>query len=600
MDQKRRDNLLRQILIGATLIGGIAFALLFALSFEYQKSWIDKLAADGNVESFTLGIYTPIRYCAGPLFLLLLGLLVFLICFKDRANSLIYTSRLSSRRFISQRRDELRELLKVISPTKEDIIPLLILLTIIMLGAFFRYAYLWKPMGHDETYTFMTFASRGFWISISDYHLPNNHVFHTILVNLAYQLLGDSPAAIRLPAFLAGILIIPATYVLGRIFYDLNIGLLGASIVASLPILIGYSTVARGYTIITLFSLLIIIIAAYVKDHKNLLAWVLLVFFSGLGLYTNPTMIYPIGMAFTWLLLSKFVQDVSEGYGANFFLYLASSALGIIIFALILYIPIIFNSGIQSIIGNDVIESLSWAHFIESIEPRIRNTWLEWIRDLPTAITFIALIGLIASFFVPKLPRNRRMPLIVAGFLWIGTALVIQRVAPWPRIWLFLLPFFIIWISAGIIGLLTLLFSKLPRNESLMTGLVGIFIAIPLVFGIFRNYPQFDQKLHSQGEVELLADYLKEDLGNDDVVVVTSPDSIVLKYYMRRNGLGSEYTELEKEKSFNRAIVVVNLAQGQTLEYVLERRNFLDDVNLSDITKIYDSRRFILYELTED
>jgi hypothetical protein len=230
MAQQRRNNLFRLILIGLALTGAIIFTLLVTLSFEFQKSWIDKLASDGNVESYTFGIYTSVKYCAGPLTLLLLGVLVFLIGFKDRANSLIDLTRGSSRNFIYQREHELRDILQAITPTKEDTIPLLILSLIIIFGAFFRYAYLWKPMGHDETYTFMVFASRGFRIAVTDYHLPNNHVFHTILVNLTYQLFGDSPPVVRLPAFLAGVLIIPATYFVGKIYYNSHIGLVGAGI----------------------------------------------------------------------------------------------------------------------------------------------------------------------------------------------------------------------------------------------------------------------------------------------------------------------------------------------------------------------------------
>jgi hypothetical protein len=600
MYQKSRSNQLRLTLIRVTIIGGVVFGLLFLLPFEYQKSWVDELAADGTVQSYTLGVYTSIKYCAGPLAVLFFGVIVFLIGFKRRANSLINSAVLSSAKFLSLRRGEIKELIKTILPSKEDAIPLMILSGIIILGAFFRYAYLWRPMGHDETYTFMAFASRGLRISITDYHLPNNQVFHTILVNLAYQMFGDSPAIIRFPAFLAGILIIPATYITGRIFYYSNVGLVGASIVASLPVLIDYSTTARGYTIITLFALLIICLAAYVKDHRNMLAWGLLVIFSSLGLYTNPTMIYPIGMAYTWLLLSKLIHDVSDTYGTKYYLYLLISSLAIIIIALILYLPIILYSGLQSLIGNDVIEALSWSDFIQSIEPRIKNTWLEWNRALPHLISLIAIIGLIASLFVPKLPKNKRMPLILAGMLWIGTALLVQRVAPWPRIWLFLLPFFVIWISAGIIGLFELVFRRIPRGDSLMVGLIGILIAVPLITGLMRNYTQYDQKLHSQGEVEVVADFLKDYLQPEDVVVVTSPDTVVLKYYLRRNGLAKEFTELEKGKSFEKAIVVVNKAQGQTLEYVLERRNFMDDVNITSVDEIYRSRRFILYQLPED
>ena len=600
MHQKSRSNQLRLTMIRVTIIGGVVFGLLFLLPFEYQKSWVDELAADGTVQSYTLGVYTSIKYCAGPLAVLFFGVIVFLIGFKRRANSLINSAVLSSAKFLSLRRGEIKELIKTILPSKEDAIPLMILSGIIILGAFFRYAYLWRPMGHDETYTFMAFASRGLRISITDYHLPNNQVFHTILVNLAYQMFGDSPAVIRFPAFLAGILIIPATYITGRIFYYSNVGLVGASIVASLPVLIDYSTTARGYTIITLFALLIICLAAHVKDHRNMLAWGLLVIFSSLGLYTNPTMIYPIGMAYTWLLISKLIHDVSDTYGTKYYLYLLISSLAIIIIALILYLPIILYSGLQSLIGNDVIEALGWSDFIQSIEPRIRKTWLEWNRALPHLISLIAIIGLIASLFVPKLPKNKRMPLILAGILWIGTALLVQRVAPWPRIWLFLLPFFVIWISAGIIGLLELVFRRIPRGDSLMVGLIGIFITLPLITGLMRNYPQYDQKLHSQGEVEVVADFLMDYLQPKDVVVVTSPDTVVLKYYLRRNGLAKEFTELEKGKSFERAIVVVNQAQEQTLEVVLERRNFLDDVNITSVDEIYRSRRFILYQLPED
>jgi hypothetical protein len=79
--------------------------------------------------------------------------------------------------------------------------------------------------------------------------------------------------------------------------------------------------------------------------------------------------------------------------------------------------------------------------------------------------------------------------------------------------------------------------------------------------------------------------------------VVTSPDTIVLKYYLRRLGISKEATELTKGKDFQRAIVVVNRGYGQSLDYVLERRSFLDDVDLSTAEELFGSDRFILYQL---
>jgi hypothetical protein len=81
------------------------------------------------------------------------------------------------------------------------------------------------------------------------------------------------------------------------------------------------------------------------------------------------------------------------------------------------------------------------------------------------------------------------------------------------------------------------------------------------------------------------------------VVVVTNPNTITLKYYLRRQGLASEVTELNKSKAFQRAIVVVNRGLGQNLEYVLERRSFLDNVIPESAKLIYQSGQFQIFTL---
>ena len=580
------------------VIGGIFFSLLFLLPYDLQKSWVDGLAADGEVESYTLRIYSLEKYFSGPLALLMLAAAVILLSYQRRVESIIEELLPKTKSFVIRRGIEIREIVHSIKPSNQDFVPLIILFGIIVLGIFFRYAYLWRPMGHDETYTFMAFASRGLRYSITNYHLPNNHVFHTILVNLAYQLFGDSPAIIRLPAFLAGILIIPATYLVGKQFFSTKIALVSASIVASIPVLIDYSTTARGYTFLTLFTLLIVAVAVYVKDHKNLIAWGLLIILSSCGLYTNPTMIYPIGMVATWLLLSKLVKDVDQDYGKDYYFLWGATCILILVTAGILYSPIILSSGIKPLVSNDVIEALSWSDFYQSIPVRIKNTWAEWNRNLPDWISIIALIGLTASLFVPRPPQKRRITLILAAVLWIGTALIIQRVAPWPRIWLFLLPLIVIWVSAGILGLIELILLRIPQRNYLLMGVISVMVLLPLGAGFLRSYTQYSQKLHAQGELEKVALYLSDYLQPEDVVVVTSPDTIVLKYYLRRFGISQDATDLAKDKPFDHAIVVVNKAYRQTIDYVLDRRSFLDDVNLESVEEIYNSKRFSIYQLS--
>jgi preprotein translocase subunit Sss1 len=585
------------VILVVLIIGLLLFGYLAISPFANQKFLVDSMVADGNLESYTPGIFRIVRGIAIPFSILFVIVLFAVLVSRSKSQELLQVWINWVRREFHQRWVEIKNLCKALKPDRDEYLQLAILFGIIIFGIFFRYAYLWRPMGHDETYTFMAFASRGLKVVLTDYHLPNNHVFHSILVSLFYKLFGDSPAVIRLTAFIAGILIIPATYFVAKIFYDWKIALIAGSIVAALPVLVDYSTTARGYTLIALFSLILVALAAFVKDNQNLIAWILFIIVACLGLYTNPTMIYPVGMAYTWLGLSALVNDINPAYGKKFYLCLLFSAVGIGITVGILYSPIFYFSGLQSLVGNDVIESLGWSDFTQSLLPRINNTWGEWNRSLPSYVSVFALIGLVASLFVPKLPRSRRVPLIIAGFIWIGLALVVQRVAPWPRIWLFLLPFFVIWIVAGLYGLISLIFRNIPKSEFIGNLVLAVMVLLPVTAGIVRTYPQYNEKLISKGEVEQVADFLDTYLEEGDVVVVTSPDTVVLKYYLLRLGISKEFTELVKGKEFSRAIVVVNVAYGQTLGYVLERRSFQDDVLLSSVEEIYRTKRFILYQL---
>jgi hypothetical protein len=599
MNKQRQIQATWIVFILLAVVGGVVFSLILFVPYEYQKGLLDSLAADGVVESFNPGVHLFVQICTGPLAIIFWLAFLLAVIFKDETISRIELIPNSIRKFSTARRLETINLLNSIRPSKSDVFPLIVLVLITVLGIFFRYAFLWKPMGHDETYTFMAFASRGLRFVISDYHLPNNHVFHTILVNLAYQLFGDSPAVIRLPAFLAGVMLIPTTYLVARLFYSTIIALVSASIVASLPVLVDYSTIARGYTFLALFTLILISLAAFIKDHKNLVGWFLFAIIAAIGLYTLPTMVYPVGMVITWLLLSGLIKDISIDYGRSFFLHLLCFSIVILLFAAVLYSPIIINSGIQSLIGNEVIESLSWSDFTQSVPVRIKNTWAEWNREVPSFVSILALLGLVVSLFYPKYPQNRRVPLILSGLLWIGTALIIQKVAPWPRIWLFLLPLFIIWISAGLVGLIDLFFNFFPNRLYFKEGMIALMILLPLLAGFVRSYTQYSQKLGSRGESEEIAYFLKENLKPEDVVVVTSPDTILLKYYLSRHDLSVEFTELRKDKAFDHALVVVNKALGQTLRYVLERRSFLDDVRIESPEEIYSSKRFAIYKLSQ-
>ncbi|HSO98394.1 MAG TPA: glycosyltransferase family 39 protein, partial [Solirubrobacteraceae bacterium] len=73
---------------------------------------------------------------------------------------------------------------------------------------------------------------------------------------LSIRALGHGEFAVRLPTLIAGTLLIPALYALGRELYDRRTGLLAAAFAAISPLLIWYSQEVRTYTFVALFGVL--------------------------------------------------------------------------------------------------------------------------------------------------------------------------------------------------------------------------------------------------------------------------------------------------------------------------------------------------------
>src|SRR5215216_5674591 len=98
-------------------------------------------------------------------------------------------------------------------PEKDPAYVFLILGGITLIALILRLLDLNQSISYDEAYTFIHFASRPYKHILADYSAPNNHIFHTILVRIAYRLFGAQAWVLRLPAFLAGIFMVPAMYI---------------------------------------------------------------------------------------------------------------------------------------------------------------------------------------------------------------------------------------------------------------------------------------------------------------------------------------------------------------------------------------------------
>jgi hypothetical protein len=586
----------------ALAIPGVVLLLLAVLPYSVLKPVADALAKDGSMQSFTLPVQQSLRWLAGPLGLFLLAVAIF----SRTANQ---TMQRWLEGFLSWLKQggasfalHSRQLIAYFTHVERDPRYLLGLLALTALGTGSRILFLSLPIRYDEAYTFIAFAMRPLSFITSNYHLPNNHVFHTILVYLTYHLIGDQLWSIRLPALLAGILIIPATFLVARLFYDRNTALFSAGLAAASSELIDFSTNARGYTLVCLFWLLLLALAFYLKDHRNWVGWCLFILLGALGFYTIPIMLYPFGAVMLWLFLSLLVKDTGQEYGRSFILYLIAAGAVAGVLTLLLYTPIFYESGIDALVSSHFVAPLGWVGLWESNSGRIQNTWNSWNRDLPAAASLLFLAGVILSQVFHWRLSKTRLPLALPILLWCGFLIAVQQVAPWPRIWLFLLPLFLIWAAAGLVGLVGKIQALKTASRNRAAGwaavLGALVVAGLITFQILQlQTPNISRETGAYGDTLPAAEFLKSYLKPGDVVIVTLPSNYPLKYYFVLNGISDDYYYHRKMGgSFQHAIVVVNQLFGQNLADVIQQASVQDYLDPAAGKLIQDYKGVLLYE----
>ena len=158
-------------------------------------------------------------------------------------------------------------------------------------------------LNHDETYTWEVFAAKPYAEIVTSYPVPNNHILHSLLVRLAVQLCGETEWVIRLPALLAGLLAIPAMFFLCRILFgEGRAGLVAAGLLALVPVHITYSQMARGYSLLVLFSLLSLL-SIWMALAGRSGWWVGFVSSGFLGAYAVPSAVFHLATLLLWGVL---------------------------------------------------------------------------------------------------------------------------------------------------------------------------------------------------------------------------------------------------------------------------------------------------------
>mgnify|MGYP001236304727 CR=1 FL=1 len=448
------------------------------------------------------------------------------------------------------------------------------LLLVTLLAAAVRLVLLPLPLGHDEAYTFVGFASRSLPALVSDYSLPNNHIFHSLLVHLSTELWGVHPWSVRLPAFVAGVLTVPVAAILGKWLYGKTSGLLAAGMLAGLPSSAMYAGNARGYSLYMLFSLALFCLAVVLVRRCNRAGWLAFVITGGLGFWTVPFMLYPFGGALLWMFLLALAGEGRESYGsvAKFVLYLAGAGLATAGLAALLYAPVeIWGTGWHSLIGNSFVQRLAWEDFLPTLRVRLHETAREWSIDLPWWLGWvITACGIIPLIWHSRLSRERVSPW-VAALLWLALVLPVQRPNPLARLWTYLIPLWALSGAAGGVVLWRWLTRQWPKALAVRAGVaLSLLLVGGLALATWLEYGRPGRA--GVGQVERAAIFLKEAMQPGDVALAVEPEDAPLWFYLLEKGAGREFFELKRVHELHQLYLVMDLSRGQTVEEVLRGR----------------------------
>lgn len=179
----------------------------------------------------------------------------------------------------------------------------------------------------DEMYTLDYFVFVPPIKIVTDYQMPNNHIFSNLLNHIYVSVLGINdieiiqyPWKIRILMLSYTLIAFVFTYRIGKDFFGHLSGVLAVAVLGSTLPFLNFSVQVRGYSLsIALFSVMIYYILLYHKEGRKKNA-LLILSTTSLLVYTIPSNIYivmSIVAYFVWLFSDWYNKRFNKRFCAN-------------------------------------------------------------------------------------------------------------------------------------------------------------------------------------------------------------------------------------------------------------------------------------------
>jgi Dolichyl-phosphate-mannose-protein mannosyltransferase len=416
----------------------------------------------------------------------------------------------------------------------ESPLHLIIFASVLAIAVGARLAYLFEPIQYDEAFTYLVYARHPLWDGISNYSAPNNHLFNTALVHLCVRIFGGSEWALRLPALLAGVGIVPATYLLARrLLFDKNGALMSAAVSAASVPLIYYSVSARGYALLVLVSLLLFALCTKAQQCGSEATWAAIVLASAVGFAVMPTMLFPYATAMVWTICNT---ALSKSRSLRMVIKeISIASVCILVLAVFAYSPAMLRTGPKSIVANRFVRPLDWSGFLKYSKGFPQLLWRDWAFAIPSWLLVIFLLGFALSLIRYK-QAFKSVLLLPTIVVMAGALCLALRVVPSTRVFLYVVPVLVIYSCAGVCILLRFLTRSLPVAPETLVPVASLVFSALLTFSVVRSavLPRLNDLAGFRRASEVVG-FLRS-LGPNQKIIALPPCDAPLEYYAKRQG----------------------------------------------------------------
>lgn len=388
---------------------------------------------------------------------------------------------------------------KWISEIKQNKLLYILIILLVTIGIIIRSLQLNRPIRYDESFTFLEYGRSYIGYTLMNYSYPNNHILHSVMVRISTMNFGNDLWAIRLPAFIGGILVLIFTFFAGRKWLSLK----GATIALSLVIfsdwLIDYSVNARGYSLQTALFLIVLFLTWGKQESKGRLLVIAVI--NAIGFWIIPSYIFCLATLFLIVFLKNGFQ----------FKLLLSCILSILL-SILLYLPVIAYSGADSLFNNPNTQTYNSLSYFQDFISNLTTIY----RNLIPGQGMIKLLFFITFIATSFIKQTKWLSIGIVS-LFCLMMIILGNHTP-PRVFMFLIPIAAL-VFAGSISI------------HLKSAILYPIVFIPFIsWSIYKNQ-RFDYEIALNDLPEIMRDIKNKGASK---VVSRIPLNYPIRYYLSK------------------------------------------------------------------